>query len=564
MSRTGRSFVVLLSCLTLATVADAQQQGFGRGGRGAAPAAFGRTQTVKTLGTKPCVLFSFAAIGTLLERVEKLAKMVGVDLPPSALQNLDAVRKTPGLDLRRRVGAFAYASDPPGDTRFVVFCVPITDARALLEFVNGFTRVRPKPQAPGRFVVMAPGQPGGLHLRVEPRWIWASPVPQLLEGQLPSPEGNIAVRGGRADFSLKVDFSGFSDAEFARYMGTWQSQYSEGVSQAFRLLPAARKFKFVADLLASQVSTDRRDEFFGVQTFSLNLPGPSSPLSIEVSAAVNSSSRLGAWIGQLEKSSVRFGSIGSSSSIFRLAVASRLVPELQQLLQSQIYELRSSGGKSSDNPLFQKFCDVLLDTVRAGDLQVGLAVDGDSSGRLALQGALGVARGSDVEQLYLGLADMLAAGGMPGFRRAEPKRFGSRQLHSLSMSVEGTDFARAFGRRASAHFAFPGDAILFSVAPDGRSETALKSLLRATSDPGAQRGRGRFLECELNFKALLEAGADEFNLPPLQKAKLPKLSNGVRLRVVGEYGRNTISVRAEVPGSAFQELAEVGFFSGRR
>jgi hypothetical protein len=248
--------------------------------------------------------------------------------------------------------------------------------------------------------------------------------------------------------------------------------------------PAQTKLKTaVVDYLAGRVKsllTDGRS-----LEFRLLFDRKSNDFGLELSLAANPGSPLADDIAGLEKRESRFGRLhGAAGQLaVNVAVPEPIRPALMAALEEGFAQQQNREKDAIKRELARKVFDVLKPTVRAGEVDLFLALFGPNpSGKFTAAGGIKLREASRVDQLVRDLVNIVPDEKVKDAFHFDAETIDDVKAHRIVPTEIDSGGKRIFGENATALVAFPSDGEVAAFGAD--SAGALRNILTAKAGQG--------------------------------------------------------------------------------
>jgi hypothetical protein len=211
----------------------------------------------------------------------------------------------------------------------------------------------------------------------------------------------------------------------------------------------------------------------------------SNDVGLELSLTANPGSSLAEDIAGMTKRESRFGHLADVAGQLALnvAVPEPIRPALMAALDEGFAQQQEHEKDPVKKELARKVFDVLKPTIRAGELDVFLALVGPNpSGKFTAAGGIRLRDASRVDQLVRDLVKIVPDEKVKEAFHFDAESFGDVKAHRIVPTEMDEGGKRVFGEKATALVAFPSNAEVAAFGAD--AEGALRAVLTAKAAAG--------------------------------------------------------------------------------
>jgi hypothetical protein len=418
------------------------------------------------------------------EQAKQFEKMIPSFLGPKGLAGT-------GLDTSRPLGLYGIL-DPQMPDRPPVVLLPVSDEKAFVDFLKQIAGF-----APGANVSIEKGDDGvytvssaapvQAYFTIAEGYAYVTATkkdPIAKANRLPATDIFPVDDKTLLGVTLRIDAIEPTFKQIA--LGAFENQAAALKEKKGRNEPAeVVKFRddlvdFVTGQLRSLLSDGRAVEFrlaLDRQTGDINAEAaltakPGSPLAEQIAGAASRPSRFGPLANAAGQAALNVG----VPEVLRSDIGAAVEAGFKQGLAGQKDQAKKD--------LAQKVFDVIMPTVKAGELDVFLAMVGPNpAGKYTVAGGIKLKDAGRVDQLIRDLVKIAPDPKAKEAIRFDAESVGDVKVHKIVPPERDAEMKRVFGDDAIGLFAFPPDAEVAAFGADAAE--VLRQILATTAKPGS-------------------------------------------------------------------------------
>ncbi len=305
-----------------------------------------------------------------------------------------------GLDVKRPIGFYAMLAEQVEDST-VVLMIPVADAEAVVALMSGKLSLDPKKdEKTGVYSVDVPNFPATVYFRFNDGYMYATlrSADGVAKDKLLAPKTFFADKMTGL-LTATVHFDRIpADLRKAVY-GQLELQLKEGADKAAD--PTQKRLnEFLVDVGVDAVKTllSEGDTLTAV----LDVEPKSDDIKLTLNVTPKGGTTLAKTLASFaDRDTVAAMVSAVKNPVLALGVNFTLPPETKKKFAALFVGIAKDAvdnAKEDDKAGVKLVTDSLLPTLTSGDLQLGLAVSGDSKGKVGLTAAIKTVDGKEIEK----------------------------------------------------------------------------------------------------------------------------------------------------------------------
>ncbi len=445
----------------------------------------------------PIIVVSVKSLNELVADATYLGETVGQPALPAlllgGLNQFTGGQELEGLDPDRPIGAFMSLNES-GDPDMPVVFVPVKNRK---QFAGTLGKIFEKKETKEGITEYALPNGNPLFGIDDGEWYFLSPNPAGLD-DLPKPA--LLVKS-KADIAFEIDVE--------KIPKKFKDQALIGAEQGGRAKEPANEGERIGQeigiaLVKSLITDTAR------YSISIDIDSKEKFVAIDTSLTARRGTPLAASLDSYSKVKSAFSDLVTDDTVASLIVAAPVSEELRKGFSSAFeegFKEASSKGNKKDEKEARKVANALKEAFSGAAIDFGIVAN-NRRGKLQLVGALGVANGDDLSELF----EALAGKSEDPDLKLNAAEHNEVAIHALTPKIADPQAKKLFGNSAL-NFAIDSDRIVFSFG--SQALNGVKAALDVEADEDSEAAPISF---SIGLGAALPLFKDDSNAAMIDKA----------------------------------------------